>query len=189
MLRSKLVLQFNLLWRFLGFFQAPRIRMLHAVVVLLVCWQLLTGWLMPFPDGFLGWSHILGGLACVVFGATLIVTSLRQRGFPYFFPYLWGDIAQLKKDLIASMQFKMIPPRPKGLATVVQGLGMGALGLALLSGLCWFLLRGLGAHGAASVVREIHESVVVLVELYFLGHGSMALLHFVSWQKKTKPKA
>ena len=134
--------QARLLWRFLGFFQAPRIRLLHALVVALVCWQLLTGWFIgkPVPPGLLTWCHIVGGLLGTVIGGSLLYASLRQRGLRYFFPYLWGDLEQLKKDIRASLRLKMIAPRPKGLATTVQGLGMGALLLALLSGLLWFML-------------------------------------------------
>ena len=112
----------------------------------------------------------------------LAADSLTKRGFHYFFPYLWGDTEQLKKDIQASLRFKMVPPRPKGLATAVQGLGLGALLLVVLSGLIWFILWRNGSS-FAGLALETHKNVTLLIELYLIGHGCMALLHFFVWQR------
>ena len=113
----------------------------------------------------------------------LAADSLTKRGFHYFFPYLWGDTEQLKKDVQASLRFKMVPPRPKGLATTVQGLGLGALLLVVLSGLIWFILW-LNGSSFAGPALETHKNLSFLIELYLIGHGCMALLHFFVWQRK-----
>ena len=73
-------------------------------------------------------------------------------------------------------------PRPKGLATAVQGLGLGALLLVVLSGLIWFILWRNGSS-FAGLALETHKNVTLLIELYLIGHGCMALLHFFVWQR------
>jgi len=89
--------------------------------------MLSSGQLNPALSSWLAsWYHILSGLLVVILSLLLAADSLTKRGFHYFFPYLWGDTEQLKKDIQASLRFKMVPPRPKGLATAVQGL-VGAL--------------------------------------------------------------
>lgn len=119
--------QAKLLWQFLGFFQKPYLRFLHAIIAVLVILQILSsfamhmlssGQLNPALSSWLAsWYHILSGLLVVILSLLLAADSLTKRGFHYFFPYLWGDTEQLKKDIQASLRFKVVPPRPKGLAT------------------------------------------------------------------------
>ena len=70
----------------------------------------------------------------------------------------------------------------------VQGLGLGALLLAVLSGLIWYLLWVNGSP-FAELARKTHENLTLLIELYLLGHGGMALLHFFVWQRKSGREA
>lgn len=64
----------------------------------------------------------------------------------------------------------------------MQGLGLGALLLVVLSGLIWFILWRNGSSFAGSAL-ETHKNVTLLIELYLIGHGCMALLHFFVWQR------
>ena len=170
--------QAALLWRFLGFFQTPYLRVLHAIIAALVILQILSSFAMHMlPSGQINpaisswlatWYHILAGLATVIAGLLLTAYSLTKRG----------------KDIRASLHFKMVPPRPKGLATAVQGLGIGALLLAVLSGLLWYLLW-INGSPFAEPARKAHENLTLLIELYLFGHGGMALLHFFVWQRKS----
>ena len=61
----------------------------------------------------------------------------------------------------------MVPPRPKRLATSVQGLGSGALLLVVLSGLIWFILWRNGSS-FAGLALETHKNVTLLIELYLI---------------------
>ena len=113
-----------------------------------------------------------------------------MRGPRHYFPYLWGDMDQLARDVAAIRSGKLIiAPRPKGLACVVQGLGMGALSMVLLTGLWWFRTWQLGdaSHTAAS----LHSLFVWLLMAYAVGHGGMALGHFFFWKRAAakKPQA
>lgn len=90
-LRQKLTAQALLLWRFLGFFQPPTLRLLHAVAAVLVILQFCTKLF-----GF-GYGHVVLGLILCWVGFALVVWSLKTRGLRHYFPYLWGDMDQLKK--------------------------------------------------------------------------------------------
>ena len=178
MLKTRL----GLLWRFLGFFQPPVLRFLHAVVVCLILVQVL---LQLFG---LGTAHIMLGLVLSMLGLGLVACGLGMRGPRNYFPYLWGDMDQLAKDVAAIRSGKIIiPPRPKGLACVVQGLGMGALSMALLSGLWWFRTWQLG-H-ASQTAASVHGIFTWLLMAYAVGHGGMALGHFCYWKKNTAKKS
>ncbi len=175
--------QLGLLWRFLGFFQPPVLRFVHAVVVCLIMVQLLTQLF------HLGMVHIMVGLVLSMLGLGLVACGLGMRGPRNYFPYLWGDMGQLTKDVAAIRSGKLIiPPRPKGLACVVQGLGMGALSMALLSGLWWFRTWQMG-H-ASQTAASVHNVFTWLLVAYAVGHGGMALGHFGFWKRNAakKPK-
>lgn len=187
-----------LLWRFLGFFQTPYVRFLHALVAVLVILQILSssalhmnaaGHFVPGPVTWLASRyHMAAGLVALLLSLLLAAASLSRHGLRHFFPYLWGDTEQLKKDLLASLRFKMVPPRPRGLAAAVQGLGLGALLLTVFSGLLWFILWRNGS-GFADVPLAVHKVIAPLMGVYLIGHGGMALLHFARWQRKARPQS
>ena len=100
--------QLGQLWRFLGFFQPPLLRLLHASVVLLVAVQVLT------QLAGLSMTHITMGLVLCMLGLGLIALGLGTRGPRHYYPYLWGDMEQMKKDVAAIRSGKLIiaPPPP-----------------------------------------------------------------------------
>lgn len=182
--------QCSLIWRFLGIFQKGFIRYAHAGIILLVLWQLMTSsgialraqGLEGEAGHFFLWLHIAGGFTTLVLGVMLVAASLTRRGLKSFFPYLWGDVTVLVDDIKKSLSFKLLPPHPKGLASTVQGLGMGALLLVTFSGALWFWLW-LNHSAYLRDARDLHDAMAALVTLYLLGHGGMALLHFAAWQR------
>ena len=179
---TMLAAQFAQLWRFLGFFHPPVLRLLHASVVLLVALQVLT------RLAGMSMTHAILGLVLCMLGLGLIALGLGTRGPRHYYPYLWGDMDQLKKDVAAIRSGKLIiAPRPKGLACVVQGLGMGALAMSQITGLWLFRSWQMGeiSHAAAS----LHGIFVVLLLAYAAGHGGMALGHFFFWKKNTGKKS
>lgn len=187
--KDKIVDQGALLWKFLGFFQPPLLRFIHASVIALVILQFLLSTVMvvmPTGPSALAWIHIIVGMFLCVLGVGLVVLSIKKRGLRNFFPYLWGDTEQLVKDMRAAAQFKIIGPRPKGLPACVQGLGMCALLGAVLSGLWWF--DNWSNDRSVLTAFSVHKFFAWSVGLYLLGHGGMALAHFALWQKKTAPK-
>jgi len=69
------------------------------------------------------------------------------------------------------------------LAAIVTGLGFGAIALALTTGALWFFLWREGSPSTHEA-KEVHEAMATLVEVYFVGHGGMATLHFLAWLKQ-----
>jgi hypothetical protein len=102
--------------------------------------------------------------------------ELTRHGFAYFFPYLRNDFNQIRKDLQLLKRFELPQPGAGGLATVVEGLGMGALMLVVLSGFCWFLAWRFMPQWAHSL-KDLHEALTGLIQAYVIGHGGMGLLH------------
>lgn len=176
------------LWRFLGVFQTPTLRVVHALVIFFCLLQFMSSWWMQVSGAsasFSAWYHMWGGTSLCCLAIIQVVISLTKRGVRHFYPYLWGDTEQLVKDIKQSLHFKLVGPRPKGLGAVVQGLGLGALLLTAFSGLYWFWLWQ-AASPKADTLRMVHDVASFLLILYFLGHGTMALLHFVVWEEHSK---
>jgi Prokaryotic cytochrome b561 len=166
--------------------QSAQVVFLHIVVLLSAISQIIVSNFMGFSktgavsgkliEFYATWTHIITGLALLPIAIVFAVLVLQEHGFKYFFPYLFGDFRQLQSDIGTLKKFQLPEPEGGGLAAVVKGLGLGALFLALLSGLAWFL----SWHYAATwshTVKELHESLVGLVEAYIIGHGGMGLLH------------
>ncbi|MEG2172179.1 MAG: cytochrome b/b6 domain-containing protein [Desulfovibrionaceae bacterium] len=198
-IRDILKEQSQRLWKFLGFFQTPVLRRIHALLVLLVVLQCLSSAGMHMrpevsvystPLTFIcNWYHILEGIATAAVVFIMMGYSFSQRGLHRFFPYLWGDTVLIKKELQAAIRGKLPAPTAGGLATAVQGLGFGAVFLTVCSGLIWFGLWSWGGSAEATrIALSVHKNVVNLLIIYFIGHGSMALLHFILWQRKTMVK-
>ncbi len=189
--------EFALLWRFLGFFQRGALKVLHGMVAALIIIQILDGYGASISragvmgNGFFSrlasWWHIGAGSVLVVLGVGLAIASIKTRGFRGLFPYLWKDVTQLKKDISSFLKGQLPPPRPRGLAACVQGLGLGAILLAVLSGGLWLCLW-LNNAPWQGCARWFHKEIVILVEIYAIGHGTMALLHFWMWRRNTQGK-
>lgn len=188
--------QASLLWKFMSYFQPPVIRILHLTITLLILANLTLGYLFLCStknpatyilcSSFL-WLHISIGIIVVLLTLIFIPACLFHKGIKHFYPYLYGDTKQLIKDIKSSLSFKLIPPTSGGLAAVVQGLGLGALLLTVLAGLIWFI--GWQTNGFyTGFFKKIHEVSATLLGLYLLGHGSMATIHFIVWQRKIARK-
>lgn len=188
--------QTALLWKFMSYFLPPVVRILHIVITLLVIINLILGYgflcSTKNPDTYiicssLLWVHISIGILLTVLTLLFIPACLFHKGIRHFYPYLWGDTKQLVKDLKVSLSFKLIPPTSGGLAAVVQGLGLGALLLTELAGIIWFIgwqTNGFYAH----FFKEVHKVSATLLALYLLGHGTMATIHFIVWQRRVARK-
>lgn len=179
--------QASLLWRFMGFFQTPPLRIMHVTVMCIVLMQFLSSTAMSmkahlgsfwfFADSW----HIIWGILLLPLSYVFAWQSLRTRGLKYFFPYLWGDTSQIRKDINTVMQKKLIGPRPGGLPAAIQGLGFGALLMTVSLGFAWYVLWK--THNpVAPIILDVHCFFAFLLGLYAIGHGGMALLHFIKWQ-------
>ncbi|EFE51786.1 hypothetical protein PROVRETT_09514 [Providencia rettgeri DSM 1131] len=187
---------FKSIWDFFGLYQTKRIRILHMLILLLVISQIIvSNWMtgtksvvLPFWDEayLFTWIHIVSGFVLFFLTFFLVVSCFNQRGLRYFYPYLWGDFKQIKEDINTLLAKRLPESSPKGLATTVQGLGLGALSIVIISGIVWFILW-LKQSPLALEARSIHKSLTILIEIYIYGHGGLGIIHFVIW-KKSKNK-
>lgn len=188
MSRSTLIGSF---WHFLGLYQKFFLRCLHIAIAILVIIQIINSNGMGFTPTqqvraallteFFTWMHIAIGITLLCLCVALVVYCLATRGFRYFYPYLWGDFIQIRRDLKTITRFKLPESEPRGLATCVQGLGLGALSLVVISGFAWFVLWRLNSAWAVDM-KHIHKSLTGLIEFYIVAHGSMGILHFIMWR-------
>ena len=184
--------QLRLLWRFLGFFQPPGLRLLHVLVASLAIIQYLTGLEAHTGPAYKGliralctdW-HVIAGLLLFALVQAFVVSSLQHRGLRTLFPYLWGDVTRLEEDMAATLHGKLVPPRHGGMASSVRVLGLGVSVLAGYSGTAWFVVWVLDVPATKPLIA-LHKTLVPLVGLYILGHGAMALAHFIIWQRKIR---
>ncbi len=179
----KILHNVSLLWKFLGFFQTPFIRIWHILAIFLVTAQLLKYLRNPFVDSW----HIELGLALVPFICIFLFVSFKRRGFKYFFPYLWGDSTQLRKD-IQQLKAGHIPaPRPGGLPGIIQGIGFVFFFLTVAFGFTWYLLWVPYTKFSVNFL-DFHRYTAFVLAAYALGHGCMALWHFFFWKKTQEKK-
>jgi cytochrome b561 len=175
--------------------QPPVVRILHITILCLVLSQIIVSNFMGFADNgevskktieYYGtWIHISTGLSLLPIAFVFIYVELKRHGIKYFFPYFCGNFFQLKEDLQQLRQFELPEPSAYGIAAIVQGLGLGALTLVILSGLTWFISWIYMAPWADSI-KEFHELLTGLIEAYVVGHGGMGLLHLFFQLKNPK---
>jgi len=166
--------------------QPPVVRILHITILCLVLSQIIVSNFMGFTDNgevskktieYYGtWIHISTGLSLLPIAFVFIYVELKRHGIKYFFPYFYSNFFQLKEDFQQLRQFELPEPSAYGIAAIVQGLGLGALTLVILSGLTWFISWIYMAPWADSI-KEFHELLTGLIEAYVVGHGGMGLLH------------
>ena len=174
-------------WRFMGFFQKPGLRVLHLLVATLVILQICSAITMQFvPKGSLfGKYHMAGGLTLCVLGLLLFITTLRTHGVRYFYPYLWGDLKQIRYDFGQIRSGILPPPRPYGLRAALEGLGLCLLLVTAYLGGTWFVLWQSGYPNAYTVLLT-HAAVAPFMIAYVLVHGALGVIHFINWQKRVE---
>lgn len=175
--------------------QSPLIMYLHLAILALVISQIIVSNFMEFTDAgeitdstieFYGtWLHIFTGLLIIPLALIFLTATFKEHGFKYYFPYLAGDLSQLKKDIEQLKRFELPEPGAYGIAAIVQGLGLGALLLVLISGSTWFLSWSYHLSWSDDV-KEVHEFLTGFIQAYIIGHGSMGVLHIFFREKLQK---
>lgn len=137
-------------WAFLGQYQTPTIRIVHLSVFLLVIAQIVISIFMQVPaqattpmhgaDWLFSWMHMAFGWLLLFLTLALTVICLRTRGAKFYYPYLWGDFSQLRRDFGLLWNRRLPGAEAGGLAATVQGLGLGAMLVVVASGAFWWLL-------------------------------------------------
>jgi len=173
----------------------PLIRYLHYLIMIFVLTQIAVSNFMEISKSgkishhiieyFATWTHISTGLLLVLLASIFILAEFTKHGFFYFYPYLSGDLSQLKSDINKMKSLEIPETTSGGLVAIVQWLGLGALLLVVSSGAAWFLLWSYDSS-LAHYVKEIHELLTGLIEAYVVGHGGIGLVHIAIAYKKDR---
>lgn len=152
-----------------------------------VIWQLATSLGMHIHGSTLAFQfttidklHIYGGVSLFIPAVIFFVITIHRRHVSDLYPWLKGNFNQLKEDVQTLASLKLPEAFPGGLAATIEGLGLLALLLAVITGLLWFITITFISPTAPSLL-EVHKTSVGAIEWYFYGHGSFALLHLLSW--------
>ncbi len=159
---------------------------LHALVLIWVLTQIISSNFMHVHADTI-WSsvnqvaklHVYGGLLLLPISLLFIYKVLKRRTIVDMYPWLSGNFSQIKADIQTLRQFTLPKTHPAGLAATVEGLGLLALLLALVTGTLWYIVAS--SSGIAPTLLSIHKTSVGLIETYFYAHGAMALLHYIQW--------
>lgn len=174
-------------WNYLGQSQDKNFRLIHISVAVLIIVQILDSDYVHTKYGF-NWGaylHICVGCAIAVLSIFMIIAAFEKRGLRYYYPYLFNDYSAIKSDLVEIFRLKLPNARSGSIAAVVQGLGLLALVIAWASGFFWFVSWNFDSSYAHEI-KELHESLVTLIEVYIYAHGLMGVVHFIV--KKYFPK-
>ncbi|WP_440683898.1 cytochrome b/b6 domain-containing protein [Cysteiniphilum halobium] len=170
-------------WEYLGESQNNFFRFVHLSIAFLIIMQIIDSNFMRVR--YSSWILNVGFYIHIAIGCTIATLSLflfffafKKRGIKYFYPYLFNNFNPLKEDLKDLMKLKLPNARSGSLAAIVQGLGLGALLLVLLSGMMWLIswyIRLSISHD----LQELHKTLTGLIELYIYAHGALGIIHYL----------
>lgn len=190
---SRYMTIFKTMWQFFGIYQTKAVRINHIMIVVLVISQIIiSNGMSVTADGSFGtnyqafftWLHIAIGCLLLLLLISLIMICFQQKGFFNYYPYLLGDFKQIKHDLVQLSRLQLPDSNPRGVAAVVQGAGLAALSIVMLSGILWFILWLCHNDLLAYQFEQYHKILTGLIEIYVVGHGGMAVLHFIKWLRQ-----
>ncbi|OCH27747.1 hypothetical protein A6E13_08350 [Aliivibrio fischeri] len=161
-------------------------KILHLLVLLWVLMQIITSNFMHVHSdtrwadiNVVSYVHAYGGLLLFPITLLFLWKIIKRRKVSDIYPWLHKDISEVKKGIKTLSTFRLPEVRPGGLAAVIEGLGLLALLLALVTGALWYIMASNG--NISPQLLEIHKTSVGLIEIYFYGHGLFGLLHLVVW--------
>ncbi len=167
---------------------SPFFRVLHIFVALLILAQIINSNLTEREalgqfslTGIVTWLHIITGFGLLLCGFIMLFWMLAQRGFLYYFSWIFLDFRGIADDVITLRHLRLPEAHSGGIAAFVQGLGVASLlGVAACGG-CWFVLNEIIGPDAVLThqILHFHKFMTVLIETYFWAHGAMGILHIL----------
>lgn len=98
---------------------------------------------------------------------------MSLAGISGLYPWLKRQFNPLTLDIKTLLSSQLPKASPDGLAATAEG-------LALMTGLLWFVTITL-TNATALKLLDIHKTCVGAIELYLYGHGFFAPLHLLKW--------
>ena len=159
-------------------------RVQHWLVAVLALWLILTspwiGMRRVIPDSASFWdrAHIGVGLALTVLAVTYLVTNLVDGRWRQHFPWLAGDLSEVRSDFEAIAHLKIPSAGGAGLFSVIQGLLLVLLPAAALTGVGWLMADG---ARIALVWREWHIVSADCFAWLLVVHAVASALHLLDF--------
>jgi len=122
--------------------------MQHGLLILLLAWLLFSSpWVhlynrLPDGAGLLIWAHVILGLAALVLGLGFFLTTALQGRLGQYFPWAWGQLGPLWRDLRGVLTLRMPTNEGAGLFSIIKGLLLLALLVTGVTGAAWLLTAG-----------------------------------------------
>lgn len=163
----------------------PRsLRWVHLGIAVLVTYQLAsrTPYIMRWDMPFFLHSHLYTGLAASLFIAAFWILAFRTPGMlRHLFPYSKSGMSVIRQDIRTLLSFRYPETGMRGgLSGAFEGLGIVAITVMAISGICMFVLIQEGEPFSVfshSWTALVHIAVSKIVWAYWFGHVGMAILH------------
>jgi cytochrome b561 len=158
------------------------IRRIHLVLAVAVSIQLVLGMVMSRDTPLLIKTHFFFGLFVALVVLTHWVISLRSgpQGMAHLFPWSGAGLRAVTADFKGALRGRLAPGGPGGkLAGFIHGLGLlAATGMAATGvTIFYFIQTGQAKTPPAHDVREIHQAIALLLEIYWVGHVGIGIIH------------
>ncbi|MGR5235654.1 cytochrome b/b6 domain-containing protein [Vibrio alfacsensis] len=165
-------------------------RYLHFAVLFWVLLQLLSSSLMHVHGDTelnqisdLAFIHIYSGLVLLPVSLIFATKVIMRRKIQDLYPWLSGHYQVIKEDAESLLKLDLPEAKPSGLAATIEGLGILALILAVVTGSVWYLT--VFTSGPSEWLLSIHKLSVTFIQIYFFGHALFAMLHLAQWWRKS----
>lgn len=152
---------------------------LHALILFLslslICTSpwILIGRKLRSNATFWDLFHVYGGILTAVLAILFSFHVCRNGVWRQFFPWLVGDLVQVKQDLLGLTKAKMPVSGSKGLISLLEGLGIILLLLVAITGVIWFF----ASSDTALQWRSWHKLFAQGFIGFIVLHALLALSH------------
>ena len=156
---------------------------MHITIAILVIIQIVDSNFVHTRYG-LSWGayvHMCSGVLIAVLSIFLLFVAFEKRGIRYYYPYLFNDYSSLKSDLSELVKLRLPNARSGSIVLIVQDFGLLALSIAWISGSIWFIVWNFQLDYALNL-KDLHKTLVGLIELYIYVHGIMGVVHYIVYR-------
>lgn len=158
----------------------------HGLLILLLVWLIVTSpWVylynrIPASLTFWVWSHLILGTVTLALTLSFGVTCLAQGRLRHYFPWAFGRLRPLLRDLAGLLRLRMPANEDGGLFSVVKGLLLLSLLAVAITGVMWLWTAG---TREAVVWRGWHVETVELLALFLGLHVLATIAHLVQFMR------
>ena len=154
---------------------------LHLVIAVAVITQLTTSWLFDdYHTLFL--VHEYSGMTAFVAIILLLLWKWHLSGLKQYFPWAFSTGRhKMLEDLRWLCKIRLPEHNTGGLPGTVQGLGVLLIFTMGFLGTLWFIAKHyvVGLEPYTHTMMYWHSALANLVWAYIIGHGCMAILHWI----------